>query len=99
MNQDIPDLPQLLDSKLGSAMRYACGYWARHLELTLISDDYVHRVTFSVTEMLKNTPPWIEVVSLENRLEEVIRSMHGLLAWLDGVSSSLLSYNAQGPVR
>jgi hypothetical protein len=92
MNQNIPDLPQLLESKLGSAIRYACGYWARHLELSPTSGDYVHRVTVSATEMLKSAPPWIEVVSLENRLGGVIHSMYSLLAWLDKVSSSLLSY-------
>jgi hypothetical protein len=98
VNQDIPDLPQLLDSKLGSATRYACRYWARHLELSPTSGDYVHRAIVSATEMLKSAPPWIEVVSLENRSEEVIHSMHGLLAWLDKVSGSLLSYNVEGPV-
>jgi hypothetical protein len=96
MNQDIPDLPQLLDSKLGSATRYACSYWARHLELSPTSGDYVRQVIVSVTEMLKGAPPWIEVVSLENRLEEVIHSMYGLLAWRDKVSSFLLSYNVGG---
>jgi hypothetical protein len=97
MNQDVPDSPQLLDTKLGSAMRYACRYWARHLELILTSGDYVHRAVDSVTEMLKSAPSWIEVVSLENRLEEVIHSMYSLLAWLDKVSSSLSLYN-EGPI-
>jgi hypothetical protein len=41
--------------------------------------------------MLRSAPLWIEVMSLESRLEEVIRSMHGLLAWLLEVSGSLLS--------
>ena len=98
MNQDIPDLPQLLDSNLGSAKRYACCYWARHLELTLTSGDYAHQVTVSATEMLKSAPPWIEVASLENRLEEVIHSMYSLLAWLDKVSSSLSLRDMEGPV-
>ena len=96
MNEDILDLPQLLESKLGSAVRYACCYWAGHLELSPISDDCVHQAVVSVTEMLRSAPIWIEVLSLENRLEEVIHSMNDLLVWLDRVSGLLLPCNVQG---
>jgi hypothetical protein len=90
MNQDVHDLPQLLKNKLDGPVRYACSYWAGHLRLSPTSGDYVRKVIGSATGMLNNAPPWIEVMSLENRLEEVIRSMYSLLAWLDEVSSSLL---------
>jgi hypothetical protein len=89
MNQDVLDLPELLENGLGSAVRYACSYWARHLAFFPTSADYVRQVVVSATEVLKSAPPWIEVMSLENRLEEVIHSMYGLLAWLDKVSGSL----------
>jgi hypothetical protein len=97
MNQDVVDLPRLLEDKVGGAARYACGYWARHLELSSISGDYVRRVLVSATEMFHNAPAWIEVLSLENRLEEVIRSMNSLLAWLDTVSGPLILRNAEEP--
>ena len=87
MNQDIVDSPQL---RLGGAVRYACSYWAKHLKLSPISGDYVHHVVALTTRMLRRAPPWIEVMSLENRLEEVIHSMHSLLDWLDKVSDSPL---------
>jgi hypothetical protein len=90
MNQDVPDLPQLLKNKLDGAVRYACRYWAGHLKLSPTSGGYVRQAIASTTWMLRNAPPWIEVMSLENRLEEVIHSMYGLLAWLDEVSGSLL---------
>ena len=96
MNQDEPDLPRLLEDKLGGATRYACSYWARHLALSSMSGDYIHQVIVLVTEMLQNAPPWIEVLSLEKRLEEVIHSMYGLLAWLDKVSGSPLQHNVKG---
>jgi hypothetical protein len=86
VNQDAHDLPQLLENKLGGAVRYACIYWARHLRLSPISGNYARHVIASATEMLKSAPPWIEVMSLEGRLEEVIHSMYGLLAWQDEVS-------------
>ena len=90
VNRDVLDLPQRLENELGGAVRYACSYWAKHLKLSPTSGDYVRQVVTSVTEMLKRAPPWIEVMSLENRLEEVIRSMYDLLAWLDEVSGPLL---------
>ena len=88
MNWDIPNLPQLLENKLGGAIRYACRYWARHLKLSSESGYHINQVTTSVAEMLRSAPPWIEAMSLENHLEEVIHSMHCLLDWLDKVSGS-----------
>jgi hypothetical protein len=87
-NQDVLELPQLLENKLGGAVRYACGYWARHLALSSISNDYASRIVVSATKMRGSIPPWIEVMSLENRLEEVIHSIYSVLAWLDKVSGS-----------
>jgi hypothetical protein len=95
MNQDVFDLPQVLEDKVGNAVRYACGYWARHLELSPTSGEHVRRVLISATEMFHSVPPWIEVMSLESRLEEVIRSMYGLLAWLDTVSGPLILRNVE----
>ena len=90
MNQDAHNLPQQLENKVGGAVRYACSYWARHLKLSPAYGDYVPRVIASTIGMLRRPPPWIEVMSLEGRLEEVIHSMYGLLAWLDKVRGSLL---------
>ena len=90
MNQDIVNPLQLLENKIGGGMRYACRHWARHLELSPISGNQINQVIISVTEMLEHTPPWIEVMSLENHLEGVIHSMYGLLGWLDKASGPLL---------
>ena len=95
MNQGIPNLPHLLKTRLGGAVRYACRYWARHLRLSLTSGD-IHQVVTSVNEMLRSAPPWIEVMSLENHLEGVIQSMYGLLDWQDKVSYSLWPSNIEG---
>ena len=96
MNHDIFNLPQLLEDGLGGAVRYACSYWARHLRLSPISHDYAGQAIVSVTGMLKSAPTWIEVMSLENCLEEVIHSMHHLLDWIDKVSCKLLLLNVEG---
>ena len=84
MNQDIQNLSQLLENKLGSGVRYACSHWARHLKSSrLLGSQGVRHLT---TAVLKSSAPWIEVMSLENRLGEVIHSMNGLLLWLPHVS-------------
>ena len=90
MNQDVVDLPQLLETKLGGAARYACNHWARHIRLSPTSGDCADQVIISTSDVLQNAPPWIEVMSLEGRLEEVIRSMYSLLGWLDEVSHPLV---------
>jgi len=91
MNQDIQDLPQLLENNIGGAVEYACTYWAGHLKLSPTSGDFSEQIIDLTTVMLQNAPPWIEVMSLVNHLEGVIHSMNSLLDWLDKVSSSYLS--------
>jgi len=95
MNHDIFNLPQLLEDGLGGAVRYACSHWARHLRHSPISHDYASQAIVLVTSTLKGASLWIEVMSLENCLEEVIHSMHHLLDWIDRVSDGLLLLNAE----
>ena len=86
MNRDVADLPKLLEDKVGGALRYACRYWAMHVQSSPITNDYAVRLIASATEFFKNNAlPWIEVMSLEDRLEGVIHSIHYLFGWLDTV--------------
>ena len=85
-NQDVPALPQLLEDKVGRAMQYTYFHWARHLRLSSISGDHVGQIIILAINVLRRAPLWIEVMSLENCLEEVIHSMNILLDWLDQVS-------------
>ena len=83
MNQDVDNLPKLLEDKVGSATRYACGYWAMHIRSSPTTGDYANILLSSTTEFFKNNVvPWIEVMSLEGRLESVVHSICGLLDWL-----------------
>jgi hypothetical protein len=86
MNQDIQDLPQLLENKIGGAVQYACAYWAGHLRLSPTSVNFAGQIFDFISNTLQNAPAWIEVLSLENQLGEVIHSMNSLLDWLDKVS-------------
>ena len=96
MNQDIQDLPQLLDNEIGSAVQYACTYWAGHLRLSPTSGDLIEEIIDSATNMVEDAPVWIEVMSLENHLGEVIHSINGLLDWLNQVSDSYLPLCEEG---
>ena len=83
MNRDVVDLPKLLEDRVGGALRYACGYWAMHVQSSPTTNDYAIRLIASATEFFKNNAlPWIEVMSLENRLEGVIHHIRSLFDWL-----------------
>ena len=83
MNRDVADLPELLEDKVGSGTRYACGYWAMHVRSSPTTGDYAIRLIPSAIKFFeRNVVPWIEVMSLENRLESVIHSIYNLLDWL-----------------
>ena len=92
MNRDVKNLPGLLEDKVGNATRYACGYWALHVKFSPTTDDFAVRLIDSATEFFKNNAvPWIEVMSLENRLESIVHSIHDLFDWLATVRTQLRS--------
>ena len=96
-NQDVSNLTQVLEHKLGGALRYACSHWARHLSLSSTSyTNQTHQIVPLATTTLESALPWIEVMSLENHLDEVIHSIYGLLDWIDKVSDSFLLSNMEG---
>ena len=90
MNRDVVNLPKLLDEKVGSALRYACGYWAMHVRSSPTTSNHATRLIASATEFFKKSAvPWIEVMSLENRLESVIHNIQNLLYWIGSVCTRL----------
>ena len=83
LNLDVANLPRLLEDQVGDATRYACRYWAAHVRSSPTADRYTIRLISSAVEFLRsNVVPWVEVMSLENRLESVIHSIYDLLGWL-----------------
>ena len=93
MNQEVQDLSQLVENRIGGAAQYACTYWAEHLKLSPTTVEFSSQVADLVTSMLQNAPVWIEVMSLENHLGEVIHSLNCLLDWLGRVSALYLQFN------
>ena len=95
MNRDLTDVPKLLERKVGGALRYACGYWAMHVRSSG-TDSGVVRLASSVTKFFMiNFLPWVEIMSLENRLEVVIHSIQSLFEWIDMVCA--LDRSTQNP--
>jgi hypothetical protein len=83
MNRDVANISELLEDKVESTTWYACGYWAMHVRSSPTIYDYVIRLVSSVTKFFENNVvQWIEVMSLDNRLESVIHSIYDLLGWL-----------------
>ena len=86
MNQEVSNIPDLLEKKIGGAARYACAYWAMHIRYSSIDDDHASRLITSVIEFLKESAlPWIEVMSLEKQVDGVIHNINNLLDWLGTV--------------
>ena len=95
MNRDVTGLPELLEDRLGSATRYACGYWAKHVRSSPKTPDFAIRLIASATEFFKtNAIHWIEIMSLENRLEGVIHSIYDLLDWISMVCTQSQRYKS-----
>jgi hypothetical protein len=89
MNRDVPDIPQLLMDKLGSGLRYACKYWSTQLLFSSTSGGYDEPLIRSTSLFFDHSVfPWMEVMSLEGSLEDVIHSMNHLLDWLGKVSGT-----------
>ena len=89
MNRDVPNISDLLEDKIGGATRYACAYWAMHVRSSPIDNDHATRLVTSATEFLKERAlPWIEVMSLEKRVENVIHNINNLIDWLGAVRES-----------
>jgi len=88
MNQDVPNIPQLLRDKLGNGLRYACKHWSTHL-LFSTSQGRGDQLTTSTSLFFDHCVfPWMEVMSLEGHLENVIHLMNHLLDWLSKVSGA-----------
>ena len=86
MNRDVSDIPEILEHRLGGGSRYACAYWAMHIRFSPTDGDYAVQLITSAIEFLeKNALPWIEVMSLENRLEDAVHNINNLLDWLGTV--------------
>ena len=86
MNLDVPNLPKLLEDEVGSSMRYACSHWATHVRYSPTTGDYALQLIASATKFFNSHAiQWIEVMSLENRLESVIHSIHNIFDWIGKV--------------
>jgi hypothetical protein len=83
MNRDVANLLELLEDKVGGAAWYASGYWAMHVRSSPVTNEYaIPLISSSIFFFKSNVVPWIEVMSLENRLEIIVHSIYDLLDWV-----------------
>ena len=89
MNRDVVNLPSLLEDKVGSATEYACDYWAIHIRSSITNDLAIPLIASAIKFLKNNAIPWIEVMSLRNRLEGVIHNIYALIDWINMVGAQL----------
>ena len=90
MNRDVVNLPEILENKVGSATQYACAYWTMHARSSPTTHCYARQLVTSATRFFEyHAVQWIEVMSLDNRLESVIHNIHHLFDWISMVCIGL----------
>jgi len=78
-NSEIPDLDERLNKYLTEHLRYACGFWNRHLED--VADDDVEAFDQAKEFLLTHLLHWIEVMSLLNDINGVLMTLRVLKPW------------------
>jgi hypothetical protein len=79
LNSQIHDLDARLDEFVPEQLRYACGFWNRHMGYVADDDDeaYDEANGFLTTHLLH----WIEVMSLLNDTNNVLMTLKDLKPW------------------
>jgi hypothetical protein len=78
-NSEIPDLDERLHKYLTEHLRYACGFWNRHLED--VADDDVGAFDQAKEFLLTHLLHWIEVMSLLNDINGVLMTLRAIKPW------------------
>jgi NACHT domain len=86
MNKDISDLDARRDKYIGHALAYGCGYWAKHIEMSIGASYDMRMVIELVDQFFKNHfLSWLEVLSIEANLSAAIYSIRGVRSLLNDV--------------
>ena len=84
---EVKDLPTRRESCIGSALEYACRFWAKHLMKIPNNGPHVKRVQESVDEFFTTRLLfWIEVLSLTGNLTFGVYALHDIDQWYLSVS-------------
>jgi hypothetical protein len=84
---EVKDLRRRREDHIGSALEYACQFWAKHLEKTPGEGDHVERVQKEVDEFFTTRLLfWIEVLSLMGNLDVGVHAIHDVDQWYQSVS-------------
>ena len=84
---DIKDLPDRRSACIGTALHYACTFWAKHLTKVPSGDSKVGEVKKSVDDFFNtNLLFWFEVLSLTRNLDVGIYAINDIRQWYISVS-------------
>ena len=84
---DVHDLPARRERHIGSALEYACRFWAKHLAEVPSSGPHVKQVQELVDEFFTmHLLFWIEVLSLTGNLSLGVYALHEVNQWYLSVS-------------
>ncbi|KAG8925068.1 hypothetical protein FRC02_009950, partial [Tulasnella sp. 418] len=81
LNDDIADLKDLLKSKVGSHVLYACQFWASHLQESDPVDQLQQALSVFIATKLTY---WLEILSLSQHLDVALPSLKIAKAWYQG---------------
>ncbi|KAG8912888.1 hypothetical protein FRC02_005767, partial [Tulasnella sp. 418] len=96
-NADVPNLPELLEEKVGYHLIYACHHWATHLQNISTGD----------TEVLESLNKfcgikllcWLEILSLSGRLPYAIKALEISQKWFADQNKQMHAHSKRVSMR
>ena len=87
--EEVEDLSDRRETRIGSSLEYACQFWARHLAGVPGSGSGAKRVQEAIEEFFdKCLLCWFEVLSIMGHLEAAVYGINYVQQWYISVSSS-----------
>ncbi|CAE7093888.1 unnamed protein product [Rhizoctonia solani] len=78
-DKDVPGIDDRAKQKVSSDLLYACQYWATHLSLGGLPDEYAETICEFLSKRLLL---WMEVLNLTERIDKAVDQIARVVAWL-----------------
>ncbi|CAE7093868.1 unnamed protein product [Rhizoctonia solani] len=78
-DKDVPNIDDKVKQKVSSDLLYACQYWATHLSLGGLPNEYAETICEFLSKRLLL---WMEVLNLTKRINKAVEQIARLVAWL-----------------
>ncbi|CAE7067214.1 unnamed protein product [Rhizoctonia solani] len=84
-DKDVPNIDDKVKQKVSSDLLYACQYWATHLTLGGLPNEYAETICEFLSKRLLL---WMEVLNLTKRIAKAVDQIARVVAWLRVVDGS-----------